>query len=153
MPTMNTLYIIASIFGLFIILVIVVFIIIRSTRDDSDIKTDVAVKNVEVAIQESKMPHDLESLKKIIKNKKSSASQLSEALDLIIKYHGEIHPKLGIRAHPEFDHYMEIIIRLCRHPRADSKMVVKFDKELRAKNPDYEKDINDAITKGLNSRV
>ena len=153
MPTMNTLYIIASIFGLFIILVIVVFFIIRSTRDDSDIKTDTTVKNVEVAIQKSKMPHDLESLKKIIRNKKSSAIQLSEALDLIIKYHGEIHPKLGIRAHPEFDNYMEIIIRLCRHPRADSKMVVKFDKELRAKNPDYEKDINDAITKGLNSRV
>lgn len=150
---MNTLYIIASIFGLFIVLVIVVFFIIRSNREDSNIKADAEVKNEKVAIQELKIPHDLESLKKIIKNKRSSAIELSEALDLIIKYHGEIHPKLGIRVHPEFDHYMEIIIRLCRHPRADSKMVVKFDKELRAKNPDYEKNINDAITKGLNSRV
>ena len=150
---MNTLYIIASIFGLFIVLVVVVFFIIRSTHDNSDIKTDTGAKNENVTIQEAKIAHDLESLKKIIKNKKSSTIQLSEALDLIIKYHGEIHPKLGIRTHPEFDNYMEIIIRLCHHPRADSKMVVKFDKELRAKNPDYEKDINDVIAKGLNSRV
>ena len=150
---MNTLYIIASILGFFIVLVVVVFIIMRSSHDDSAAKTPTEAKNDNLSIQTIKIEHDLESLKKIIKNKKSSSAELSAALDLIIKYHGEIHPKLGIRAHPEFDNYMEIIIRLCRHPRADSKMVVKFDKELRAKNPDYEKDINDAITKGLNSRV
>ncbi len=150
---MNTLYIISSVLILLIVLIVIVFLIIRSSRENSDIKAQVESKNKKVLSPEPKIPHDFESLRTIIKNKKSSALQLSEALDLIIKYHGEIHPKLGIRAHPEFDNYMDVIIRLCRHPRADSKMVVKFDKELRAKNPTYEKDINDAITKGLNSRV
>ncbi len=150
---MNTLYIIASVLMLLIVLIIVVFLIIRSNQEDSDRKAKAVSNSTKVLSPEPKIPHDFESLRKIIKNKKSTALQLSEALDLIIKYHGEIHPKLGIRTHPEFDNYIDVIIRLCRHPRADSKMVVKFDKELRAKNPTYEKDINDAITKGLNSRV
>ena len=124
---MNTLYIIASVFILLIVLIIVVFLIIRSSREDSDIKAKAVSNSTKVLSLEPKIPHDFESLRKIIKNKKSSALQLSEALDLIIKYHGEIHPKLGIRTHPEFDNYIDVIIRLCRHPRADSKMVVKVE--------------------------
>ena len=150
---MSIVYAIVSIFGFLIVLVIVVFFIIRQTPETADLELIYDRADEEIHGKQPKLPHDFESLRKIIKNKKSSVAQLEEALDLIIKYHGEIHPKLGVRAHPEFDYYMEIIIRLCHHPHANSKMIVKFDKELRERNPDYEKDINDMITKGLNSRV
>jgi hypothetical protein len=149
---MNILYIIALILGSLVILVLVAFVFMRGTTEHRDLVI-LEVKDKKTAEHEPKIPHDFESLRKIIKNKKSSAKQLEEALELILKYYGDIHPKLGIRTHPDFDNYMDVIIRLCRHPRATSKMVVSFDKELRKKNPDYEKDINDAITKGLNSRV
>lgn len=149
---MNILYIIALILGALIVLVLIAFIFMRGTNEQRDIVI-LEVKDKETIELKLKIPHDFVSLRKIIKNKKSSVKELEEALELILKYYGEIHPKLGIRAHPDFDNYMDVIIRLCRHPRATSKMVVSFDKELRKKNPDYEKDINDAITKGLNSRV
>ena len=94
----------------------------------------------------------LESLLKIIKNKKSTTKELSDALDLVIKYHGTIHPKLGMRAHPDFDVYGEIILRICRHPHTNKNIILSFDKALESKNEEYKKDINDFITKGLNSR-
>jgi uncharacterized protein (UPF0335 family) len=150
---MNIFNTIALILGLLIVLVLIVFIIIKiTTREQQKSSRIQEIENIQT--QEASMkPHDFEGLIQIIKNKKSSSQDLQEALDMIIKYYGDISPKHGVRAHPDFDHYIEIIIRLCHHPKVTSKMVIKFDKELRAKNPEYEKDINDAITKGLDSRV
>lgn len=153
---MNIFDTIALVLGLLIVLVVIVFIIIKmSSPEERASKKQKKIQEIVItpSVPAEKKPHDLESLKKVIKNKRSTSHDLQEALDMIIKYYGEIHPKLGIRAHPDFDHYMEIIIRLCRHPKATSKMVVKFDKELREKNPDYERDINEVMAKGLNSRV
>ena len=95
---------------------------------------------------------DIKHLRDIIKNKKSKARELQETLDLVIKYHGNIHKKLGIRAHPDFDTYEDILFTICRHPNANKDMIIKFDKELAGLNENYKKDINEAITKGLNSR-
>ena len=150
---MNIFNIIALILGLLIVLVIVVFVIIKLTSRDKAASVVTQIESAPQTSKEAVKSYDLESLMKIIKNKKSSASDLQEALDMIILHYGEIHPKLGTRAHPDFDNYVEIIIRLCHHPRVTSKMVIKFDKELRAKNPEYEREINDTVTKGLNSRV
>lgn len=96
--------------------------------------------------------NSLENLAKVIKDKESTAEQLQVALDLIIKYHGTIHSKLGIRAHPDFNLYAEVVLRICRHPNTNKNLILKFDRELRAKNKEYEKEINDFLTKGLNSR-
>ena len=149
---MNIPYIIALVFAALIVLVLVAFVFMKRGGGRSDLVI-LEIKNKKIEHPEEKIAHDFESLKMIIKNKKSSAKELEAALSLILKHYGSIHPKLGIRVHPDFDKYMEVIIRLCHHPRVTSKMVVSFDKELRKKNPEYEKDINDAITKGLNSRV
>ena len=96
--------------------------------------------------------HELKDLLAVIRNKRSTTEQLAEALDLIIKYHGRIHPKLGIRAHPDFDIYSEILLRICRHPNTNKDIIIKFDKELEKLNPEYVREINDSLTKGLNSR-
>ena len=94
----------------------------------------------------------LKDLVLIIKNKKSTEEELQEALDLIIKHHGTIHPKLGIRAHPDFNIYAEVVMRICRHPNTNKNIILKFDKELRARNEEYSREINDFLMKGLESR-
>ncbi|NCO02509.1 MAG: hypothetical protein GW906_11905 [Epsilonproteobacteria bacterium] len=95
---------------------------------------------------------DMESLKAIIKSKHSDAKKLKEALDLVIKYHGTIPKKLGVRPHPGFDIYMDILFTICRHPNTNKNLIVGFDSQLVKLNPEYKKDISDAITRGLNSR-
>ncbi|MDD5157904.1 hypothetical protein [Sulfurimonas sp.] len=95
---------------------------------------------------------DLDYLLGVIKNKGTTTKELATVLDLVIKHHGVIAKKLGIRAHPDFDIYVDIILTICRHKNTNKNIVVKFDKELVALNPDYKEEINDAITKGLNSR-
>lgn len=94
----------------------------------------------------------LHDLTKVIKNKSSTTKELKEALDLIIKHHGTIHKKLGIRSHPDFDIYAEVIMRICRHPNTTKDLIVNFDRELEDKNKEYKREINDFLTKGLNSR-
>jgi len=94
----------------------------------------------------------LEDLVAVIRNRKSSTKELQVALDKVIKYHGTIHKKLGVRLHPDFNLYGEILLRICRHPHTNKDLILNFDRELEKKNPDYVKDINDFLTKGLNSR-
>ena len=100
----------------------------------------------------NKQKIDLDSLKIIIKNKKTTSKELKITLDLVLKYHGNIHKKLGIRAHPDFDIYKEILMTICCHPNTNKNIIIGFDKELERLNPQYKAEINDAITKGLNSR-
>ena len=95
---------------------------------------------------------DLDSLRAIIKSKKSTSKELKSALDLVLKHHGHIHKKLGVRVHPDFDVYMDILFSICRHPNTNKNIIINFDKELERLNPEYKAEINDAITKGLNSR-
>ena len=93
-----------------------------------------------------------DELRAVIRDRSSSKKELQDAIDQILKKHGKIHPKMGIRVHPDFDIYMTIILNLCRHPQVDSKMILQFDKELAQKNPDYKKEISGSTTKGVNSR-
>ena len=95
---------------------------------------------------------DFKHLIAIIKDKKSRTIELKESLDLIVKYHGTIHKKLGLRTHPDFETYRDILFTICRHPNTSKDVVIKFDRALSKLNPEYKKEINEAITKGLNSR-
>jgi hypothetical protein len=94
----------------------------------------------------------LEALRIIIKNKDTNRRELKNALDDVIKYYGTIPKKLGIRNHPDFIIYEDIVFSLCRHPRVNSSIIVDFVTSLEKKNEDYKAPINDALTKGLNSR-
>jgi len=148
--------IIQSVMGLVALLALLLFLLFLTSTSNSNKKVSKAKPVVEKKTTPVKsldnMPNDLNSLKNIIKDKHSSTEELREALDLVIKYHGTIHTKLGIRAHPDFDPYMDILFTICRHPNADKDMIISFDRELGRLNPEYKQDINEAITKGLNSR-
>ena len=138
---------IQSAMGLLVILGLLVFMLVLAPKSK---KEEIAKKAVQE--QKAKPRTDLEFLRTIVKNRKSIADELKEALDLVIKYHGTIHKKLGLRPHPESQAYMDILFSICRHPNANKDIIVNFDKELGRINPDYKKDLNDAMMRGLNSR-
>ena len=95
---------------------------------------------------------DLKVLLEVIKDKKSTTQELQEAVDLIIKYYGKIPKKLGMRAHPKFEIYSELILRLCHHPNANKDIILKLDRELHKLNPEYKLELDDSLTKGLDTR-
>lgn len=140
---------IQSAMGLLVVLGLLVFILVVSSKSK---KQEVKKAKKVVQEQKAKPRTDLEFLRSIVKNRKSLAQELKETLDLVLKYHGRIPKKLGLRSHPESQIYMDILFSVCRHPNANKDIIVNFDKELGRVNPDYKKDLNDAMMRGLNSR-
>jgi len=148
--------IIQSVMGLVALLALLLFLLFLTSSSSTNKKEKksqkAVVKKSIVTKTLDKMPNDLNSLRDIIKDKQSTTNELRQALELVIKYHGTIHTKLGLRAHPDFDPYMDILFTICRHPNADKDIIINFDRELGRLNPEYKQDINEAITKGLTSR-
>jgi len=140
---------IQSAMGLLIILGLLVFLLVLAPKSK---KKEVQKAKKIVQEQKAKPKTDLEFLRTVVKNRKSIAPELKEALALVLKYHGKIPKKLGLRSHPESQIYMDILFSICRHPNANKDIIVNFDKELGKLNPDYKKDLHDAMMRGLNSR-
>ncbi len=147
---MEVTLLIKSVMGLVVVLALLVFLLFLPSNKKKE-KTKVASKSATPS-KKQLLNTDLEFLRAIIKKKKTTAKELQETLDLIIKHHGIVHKKLGLRAHPDFDVYMDILFTICRHPNTNKDIVLKFDRELVRLNPEYKKEINEAMTKGLNSR-
>ena len=146
---MSVTLLIESIMGLVSLLAILLFFFFYIPKKR---KKTPATPEATQPTQVKQTPTDLDYLRGIIKDKNSSTKQLQETLELILKHHGEITPKMGLRPHPDFDIYMDILFTICRHPHTNKDIIIKFDAALERKNPSYVKEINDAITKGLNSR-
>jgi len=105
------------------------------------------IKPISVAKQ-----YTLNDIVAVVRDKDATTEELSEAIEYLVKHYGKIHPKLGMRAHPDFDIYSEIILRICRHPNTNKDIVLELDRELEKQNPEYAREIDDSLTKGLNSR-
>ncbi len=144
--------IVKSIMGLIALLALLIFLLFYNPNKSKK-RALSHVKHVE-EIKSSKEVEEtnFKVLIAMIKNKKSDAKKLEYALSMILKHHGKVHKKMGLRAHPEFAIYENIIFNLCRHPHTNKDLIVNFDREFLKLNPDYKQEINDAITKGLNSR-
>jgi len=138
--------------GLIVVLGALIFFFLYSMKKKKTTKEKTPSAKSSKPQKREDVKTDLKSLRAGIRNRKTSEKELKVLLDLVLKHHGKIHAKLGIRAHPEFDSYMEILMMICRHPNTNKNLIVNFDKELIRLNPSYKVDINDAVTKGLNSR-
>jgi len=141
---------IKSVMGLVVLLAILIFFLFYSSKSKQKKVQKSTFKSSSPKTNKPKV--DLSSLRATIKDKQSSSKELKEALDLVLKHYGVIHKKMGLRAHADFDVYMDILFTICRHPNTSKSIILGFDKELARLNPDYKAEINDAITKGLNSR-
>ncbi len=161
---METEFIIKAIIGLIIVLAVLIFLLFlepgKNTKSEergtlaAEVKKETSEEPKEEPKKEddSSINTDLFHLVDIIKNRRSNADTLAETLELVIKHHGKVHKKLGLRPHPDFDTYIDILFTICRHPNANKDMIITFDRELERLNPEYKKEINEAIAKGLNSR-
>ena len=136
-----------SILGLCVLLVVLVFILYLPAKE-----TKKKRKINKKILQKEKIDFTLEHLRTIVKNPNATAKEIQSALELVIKYHGKMHAKLGLRPHPESDIYMDILFKAARHKNIDTKTLIWFNKELEKRNPEYKKEINDALMRGLNSR-
>ena len=141
--------IIKSIMGLVVILAVLMFFLFLEPGKDNAKKKKPSVKKTES--NPSTTP-DFKSLVHVIKSKKSNAAELLEAAEFIIKYYGVVNKKLGMRPHPDFDIYADLLFPICRHKHTNKDIIIYFDRELGKLNPEYKKEINEAVTKGLNSR-
>jgi hypothetical protein len=133
--------------GLVILLSIALFFFLYSRSNKK--------KQIEIKEKKSKPKKiefkEFDEYLSIIKNKATDTQTLQQTVDDILKYYGTIPAKLGIRVHPEYYKYEEVLLRLCRHKNTNKNIIISFYKQLLKKNPKYAKEINDALTKGLNS--
>lgn len=104
-----------------------------------------------IEVPETRVP-SYQELKSILKNKNASYEALQHATDGIIEFYGDIEPKVGGRQSKDFDRYMELIFIICKHPNTDKKLVLNFERDLARMNPQYKKDLDHAVTKGLSFR-
>lgn len=130
--------------GLVLVLGFLIFLLLATKKKRA--------KKMANEVGEAKPIADLESLKAIIEHKKTTSTELQEALDLVLKYYGVIPKKVGVLNHHDFQIYTDILLSICIHPNTNKKIILSFDKELERLNPDYKVEINEAITRGLNSR-
>ena len=106
----------------------------------------------EVKAAREKPNTDLEYIRSVVKEKKSSLEEITKVLDVLLKYKGSIPAKLGLRPHPDSNIYMDIVFKTARHPNVDKNVVIRLITELEKLNPGYKKELNDALMRGLNSR-
>lgn len=137
---------IQSLLGLIVLLGFLVFFLIYNPKKKKD------EKKVTGTTSTREEQPSFEALRKIIRHNEATTKELEHALTQVLKYYGTIHPKLGTRTHPDFDYYSEILFYAGRHKNINKNILLKFDRELERRNPNYKKDINDALMRGLNSR-
>ena len=146
--SMDMTLLIESFLGLVVILALLIFFMMATAKKKKIAK----LKEVKEVVARKGDVASIESLVAVIKEKTSTAKELEDATSLILKHYGTIHPKLGVRLHPDFNIYGEALIRISKHPNASKKIMLAFEKGLEQKNPEYKREINDFFFKGINSR-
>jgi len=147
---METTLLVKSIIGLSVLFGFLVVMLVLNSRKKKRLQAKEQEKKQE---KSQKDPYiSLNDLYKVIRKRSSSVEELKEALDMIIKHHGKIHSRVGSKSHADMDIYAAIMFTLCRHPNVNKDLIINFDRELEKLNPEYVKEINDALEKGLNSR-
>ena len=151
---MDIALLIKSIAGLFVILLILIFIVVlpAKRKKEKQKQEQKEQKELEKKQKQKKPLPTFDELLKVIKNQESTTEELQKAVDLIVKYYAKIPPKLGIRTNPEFDKYIALIIYLVRHKNTNKDLILTLDKGLRKASPSYAPELNDALSKALNSR-
>jgi hypothetical protein len=119
--------------GLLFLLIVLVFIYVWIARIRQN--APVVIETIET----------FESLSAIIKNRSSSASDLHHAVGVILSRFGTISSQ-SIKL------YQDLLETLCVHPHTDSKLIVRFEKELRSANPRFTSEIKQALAIGLAAR-
>ena len=141
---------IKSIAGLIVILIILIVLFILPSSKDKPTKKKHTPKKT---VKQKQNSHDMDfdELRAIVRRNSTTKEELKEAIEQIVKNYNKIPPKLGIRTHPDFDKYVDLIVHLVRHPNTNKKLILQLDKALLKNNPEYKEELNEALSKALNS--
>ncbi len=88
-----------------------------------------------------------------IKKTSSEEGDLRDAAEKILKYYGTIKPKRGVVPDKDFRRYAEVIFAICSHPNTTKEVVLMFDRGLVERNPEYAREIDEMLNRGLSARV
>lgn len=88
-------------------------------------------------------PETFESLSAIILSSASTNKALNHAIDMILSRFGSIG---------EYSRYEVLIRGVCIHKNTDSKLVSRFEKQLRDANPKFKEKIQKTLKEGLAKR-
>ncbi len=99
------------------------------------------------SVPEIIVPVTFESLQAIIHHSSSTNGELNHAVNIIIKRFIDVGS--GERG---FEKYASLLKKLCTHPHTDSKIILHFEKALRAANPRYKEEVEKALKLGLELR-
>jgi hypothetical protein len=143
---MDITLIIQFLLGLISLLAVLMFFLLNPFKKREEVILE------EKHAEEAKTDTTLPALIRIIQNPDTSTDKLAAALEMILKYHSTIHPKIEALPHPDFDSYAEILFHIGRHKNINKKILLEFDTKLKKENPSYKKEIDDALMRGLNSR-
>ncbi len=149
---MDIVLLIKGVVGLIVVLAVLIMVFLLPAKMETKKKQPKEkIKPVQTK-QTREEELSFEKIRSIVKNKDSTAVELEKAIDQLIKHFVKITPKLGIRSHPDFDKYVEIIVYLVRHHNTNKDLILKLDSALTKNNPEYRAELNDTLTKALNSR-
>jgi len=149
---METSLLVKTIVILTIVFSILVVALVLNSRSKKRKKEEAEKKEAKKK-EKKKDPYlSITDLYKVIKKRTSTADELKKALEMIIEYHGKINQGSGSKTTKDMDVYNAIMFTLCRHPNTNKDLILYFDRELEKRNPEYIKEINEALEKGLNSR-
>jgi hypothetical protein len=130
-----------------VLLGVLLVLVLVYTSDGKKKKEPTPVKKTEPEAPVKKAPPKLafDVLEAIVFDRGSSKEVLQEAVEAIARDYGQVHATTLAR-------YTHIIVKLCRHPNTDKRIIVDFDKSLRKQNPNLKIELDMALKKGLDSR-
>lgn len=128
---MDTFTLVITVVSLLFSLILLVLIYVWMTRTKKSVVSDV------------KAPETFESLSAIIHSGKSTNQALNHAVDTILKRFGTIS---------DYPLYEALIKGICTHANTDSKLVSRFEKQLRDTNPRFKEKIQKTLKEGLAKR-
>jgi len=134
--------VLALVFLLFVLIILFVVPAKKKKKKKEEIKK---AKKKKIEIHEL----DFDELRAIIRRESTSKEDLEKSVDAIIQNYSKIPSKMGIRNHPDFDKYVDVIINLVRHKNVDKHLILKLDKALLKANLEYKAELNETLTKAL----
>ncbi|MDO9305826.1 MAG: hypothetical protein Q7T77_10885 [Sulfuricurvum sp.] len=128
---MDTFTLLITMASLLLALILLVLIYVWMTRTKKSVVSD------------TKAPETFESLSAIIHSSVSTNKALNYAADTILKRFSTIS---------DYPHYEALIKGICTHANTDSKLVSRFEKQLRDQNPKFKEKIQKTLKEGLAKR-
>ncbi len=96
-------------------------------------------------------PVTIENLLSVVANQNSSKDEITKAL-LELTRNISFPPKKSQMLNSEQKKYLNFVLLFSSHKNADAKLIAYMNKELKAKNPSYEKEIELYENEGIENR-